>query len=212
MPDNVHPKAVYAFVQPKPHHIKHGFLYVMVPPVQVGLLLQETMIVILLGVVVPFPRVSTEHTFPVVRWTAVGLTIMPDIPIALGRVFRTPRLDEPGMAVGCMVGYQVENYFQFPAMRLLKKLIEIRHGPKLCVYPGIIGNVITKVRHGRWVYRRYPDGMDSQPLQIIQFFNDPLQVADTVLVRIHKRTRIYLVNNTGFPPGSVHSCNHNIGR
>src|SRR5690606_34856483 len=148
VPDNIHPEAIHAFVQPKSHYVKHGFLYVRVPPVQVGLFFKETMIIVLLGVVVPFPGITAKYAFPVVWWTTVGLAIMPDIPIALRGILRAFGFNEPRVAVGCMVGYQIEDYLQFPAMRLLKKLVEICHRSKLCIYRSIISNVIAKVGHG----------------------------------------------------------------
>src|SRR5690606_25869396 len=113
------------------------------------------------------------------------------------------------MLVGRMVRYQVKDNFQLPAMRLLEKLVKILHGPKSLIDCGIIGNVIPKVGHGRWIYWRYPDGVYSQPLQVIQFSGNPRKVADTVIVGVHKRTWVDLINDAGFPPRSICSCSHN---
>src|SRR5690606_5028746 len=103
----------------------------------------------------------------------------------------------------------VKDNFQLPAVRLLEELVEISHGAKSFIYPPIVRDIIAKVGHGRGEYRRNPNCMGTQPLQVIQFLDNSPQVADTDIVGVHKCTGVDLVNDTGYPPRGVCRCDHN---
>ena len=55
VPQHVDAEAIDATVEPKPHHIVHRRLHGWMTPVEVGLLLQEGVVKILSGDLVPFP-------------------------------------------------------------------------------------------------------------------------------------------------------------
>jgi hypothetical protein len=63
----INAEAVDAAPEPESHDIGHGGAHVGVPPVQIGLLAQEGMVIILASVAVPLPRPAAEPTEPLVR-------------------------------------------------------------------------------------------------------------------------------------------------
>ena len=69
--------------------------------------------------------------------------------------------------------------------------------------PAIVGDVVSEVRHRRWVDRRNPDGIHAEPCQIAQRPTNSRQVADPVAIGIAKRSRVDLVNNAPPPPGRL---------
>ena len=81
--------------------------------------------------------------------------------------------------------------------------IEIRHGAKQRIDAGVIGNVVTEIRHRRRENRRQPNRIDAERFQIRQARNDPVDIADAVAVGVLKRARIDLIENAVSPPVHV---------
>ena len=65
---------------------------------------------------------------------------------------------------------------------------------------GVIGDVVTEVGHRRGIDRREPDGIDAEPLEVVEPRKNSGQVADAVAVGILKRARIDLVDDAVLPP------------
>src|ERR1035437_108687 len=65
-------------------------------PVEVWLLLQEGVIVILAGDLVPFPSRAAEIADPIVGRSTIGRRIVPDVPISFRIIARRAALDKQG--------------------------------------------------------------------------------------------------------------------
>ena len=127
VPDHVDAETVDAFAKPEPHHLINGFAHLWVAPVQVRLLAKESMIVILPGRGVIGPRAAAEFRHPVVRRSAIGGRLAPDIPVAFGVIARASALDEPWMPIGGVVRNQIENHLQAGSARGGDQLVKIGH-------------------------------------------------------------------------------------
>src|ERR1700733_9800334 len=111
VPDHVDAEAMNPFPKPEAHHIMDGLTHGGSAPIQVRLLGQEGVVVVLPCRGVVLPGASSEFRKPIVRRAAVRCRITPDVPIALGVLFRMPALDEPWMLVGGVIGYEIEDHF-----------------------------------------------------------------------------------------------------
>src|SRR5689334_6044249 len=87
-PQHVHAKSVDTAIEPESQHAIHRAAYIVITPVQIGLLGQERVIVVLARMFIPLPRGTTHAAQPVVRWAAVGRGVMPQVPVALRIVAR----------------------------------------------------------------------------------------------------------------------------
>ncbi len=84
MMNGIHAEAVHAALKPKPQDIKHGAPDGWIAPIQIRLPTEIGMVIILAGYLVEGPGRSTEFADPIVRRTAVGFRISPDVPVAPG--------------------------------------------------------------------------------------------------------------------------------
>jgi hypothetical protein len=95
------------------------------PPIEVWLLFEIGMIVVLAGCSIPFPGTAAEDTTPVVGRSGIECRVAPDIPVPLRIMPRCPRLEEPGVLIGGMIGDVVEDDFQVATMRLGEEEVEV---------------------------------------------------------------------------------------
>src|SRR3989442_15797724 len=105
------------------------------------------------------------------------------------------------MLIGGMVRYKVQNELEVALVGLLQQGVQILKGPEERMNSGVIGNVIAKIGHRRWVDRREPDGVNAEPAQVIQLAGDPRQISYPIAIAIEKTTRIDLINHARLPPG-----------
>ncbi len=64
----------------------------------------------------------------------------------------------------------------------------------------IVRNIIAIVSHRRCEEWRQPDRIDTQIRNIVQFGDDPVQIANATIGRIQKAPRIDVVGHRPFPP------------
>ena len=200
--DHIHTEAVNAFFEPARHHVIHFMTDLFVFPVQVRLLFSKQMQIPLSEIFVVFPCRSRKRRSPVVR-CLVRSTIFPDIIIMI-RIFPGfSAFYEPRMLVRRMIDHQI-HYDPDPFLvRFFEQIVKILHRAELVHDLFVIGNVIAVVRIRGLIDRRKPDHVDSQIGQVIQFFPDPVQIADPVVVRIIEAARINLIHYALFPPRFV---------
>src|SRR4029453_18882670 len=79
----IYSEAVNATVEPEAQHVKHGGLHPRMAPVEIGLFLEISMKVVLLGCPIPFPGAAAKHTDPVIGWSTIRRWVVPQIPITL---------------------------------------------------------------------------------------------------------------------------------
>src|SRR5262245_39524355 len=83
VPEHIYAKTIDAAVEPEPHYRIQGSAHLRIAPVEVGLLLQKSMVVVLLRCLVPCPCTPAEIACPVVRRSAIRFSIPPNVPIPL---------------------------------------------------------------------------------------------------------------------------------
>src|SRR3546814_1142081 len=102
----------------------------MIAPVKIRLLLQEGVVIILFGSLVPFPGRAAEIADPVIGRSAAGSRIAPDVPVATRIVPRRSALNKPGVPVRAVVRYEVQQQLQTALMGRRQQGIEILQRPE----------------------------------------------------------------------------------
>src|SRR2546425_12374415 len=64
----------------------------------------------------------------------------------------------------------------------------------------VVGDVVAEVGVGRNRDRAQPDGIDAEPLKVIEPADDTREIADAVTVRVLERPNIDLVDDAIAPP------------
>jgi hypothetical protein len=117
VPQHVNPEAIDTAIEPEAQHVHHRRAHRRVAPVEIGLFLEEGVVIILPGRRVPGPGRSAEIADPVIGRAAVRRGVMPQIPVTLRIIPRRAALDEPAMPVGRMVGHEIEQQLEPACMR-----------------------------------------------------------------------------------------------
>ena len=99
------------------------------------------------------------------------------------------------MLYGSMSGHQVEKNVHSSLMYLLKQLLCILIGAVSGRNRVIIRYIVACISKGSSKAGIDPERIAAQILDIIQFGDDSLEVADSVCVGIHKRLGINLIKN-----------------
>lgn len=81
VPQHIHAEAVDAAAEPKAHHVINRLPHLWIAPVQVRLLLEESMVIILSGRRIERPGAAAEFRHPVVWLPPGGTGILPEIPV-----------------------------------------------------------------------------------------------------------------------------------
>ena len=81
------------------------------------------------------------------------------------------------MLIRRVVGNVIEQHFQAAAMRVGQERIEIIEGAEDRIDVGVVADVVAEIRHRRWIDRRNPDGVQAEPLQIVELDPDAGKIA-----------------------------------
>ncbi len=185
--DRVHAEPVHAPAEPGADDVLHRRDHLRVAPVEVGLLRIERVQVPAAAALVPRPRRPAERRPPVVR-RRVG----PDVPVGV--------LAEPGVLDRGVVGDEVEQEPQPPAVRLGDQLGDIVQAPEAGVDAGEVGDVVAAVGQRRGIHGREPERVDAECGEIVQPAHDPADVADPVAVGVLEGAGVDLVDDRVGPP------------
>src|SRR6478735_9254916 len=109
-------------------------------------------------------------------------------------------LAEPGVLDRGVAGDQVEQDAKAAFVRRGDELVEVVERTELGVDSCVVRNVVAEVREGGGVDRRQPEGVDSEPDEVVEALRDSAQVADPVSVGVLERTRVDLVDDSMVPP------------
>jgi hypothetical protein len=138
-------EAVEAEIQPEAHQIDHGVRHFGVLVVEVGLVVEETVPVVLLARVVPSPvgplHIGEDHA-------GVGpalVIVVPDVPVRLGIVAARTRLYEPRVLVAGVVHDQIGNDPDTPAVGILQEGDEVADAPVVGVHVEEVTDVVAAV-------------------------------------------------------------------
>ena len=110
------------------------------------------------------------------------------------------------MFIGSVIHYQVHNQFHSSFMNPFKHGTEIFQCAEFIHNISVIRNIISIIIIWRFVTGREPDHVNAQLFQIIQFADDSGKIPDSIPVRIHKTSWVYLIYHRFFPPGFFHNC------
>ena len=78
------------------------------------------------------------------------------------------------MLVRCVTGNLVDKKFQVTAVSLLNKFVKVGQVAEQWIDRPIITDVIAKIVHRGFEKGRYPYAINTQRLNVIQFFNNAL--------------------------------------
>src|SRR6266850_3657194 len=82
------------------------------------------------------------------------------------------------MLVGSMIGDIIEQELHAARMNIGEQGIEVCQRAEDRIDVGIIADVVTEIRHRRRINRRDPDGVDAEPLKIIEPAPYAAEIAD----------------------------------
>ncbi len=85
-------------------------------------------------------------------------------------------------------------------MRRFDKGFEIGHIAVHRLHVVVIGDIVAVVLEGGGVKGEQPDGVDAEVFQIIEFFYQPLKVADAVGITIVEGADMHLIDDGVFIP------------
>ena len=197
----VEPEPVHVAVEPEFHDGKRPVLNFGIVEVEIRLLAQEIVEIELLPSRLPLPGgPAVEDRQPVVRRSAVGLGIRPDVPVGLRVVPALPAFFEERMQIAGMRKHLVNDHAQPGFMRGVYELVEIVQRAEQGIDAGMVGDVVSHVQHGRGEERREPDRVDAEIRDVGQSSRDAFQVADAVAIVILKRAGVNLVYDASAPP------------
>ena len=86
------------------------------------------------------------------------------------------------MLVRGVVGHDVHDDADFSLFRLGHQPVEISHGAVLGIDRFVVGDVVAKVNLRRGIDGRQPDGVDSQPLNVVKPLGYAVEIANAVAV------------------------------
>ena len=97
------------------------------------------------------------------------------------------------MLAGSMVGNEVHQQLDIPAVRLGQQAIEVGERSIHRVDREIVGHVVAEIDHRRAVNRRKPNRVDTQMAKIIELGDHAGQIADAIAIGIEKRAHVHLI-------------------
>ena len=211
---DVDPEAGDAAVEPEAVDLVEGVTNGRVPPVEIRLLRKKVVQVVLARVGVERPGRPAKGAQPVIRRAAVRLAIGPDVPIAVGGRARGPRVNEPRVPITAVVGHDVEHDLDVALCRFRDQRVGGGQVAENRLHPAIVGDIVANISVRRDRDRVQPDGIDAQPLQVVEAIDDALQVTDAIDVGVLERSRIGLIDDAfppPFPSGHRQPC-YRLGR
>ncbi len=102
---------------------------------------------------------------------------------------------EPVVLVGGVVDHELGDHPQAAFLGLLDEAPEILHRPEIGIDVAIVGDVVAVVASGRGIEWQQPQSGDAEILQVAEFFGQPGEIADAVIVAVGKRLDVQLIDN-----------------
>ena len=99
---------------------------------------------------------------------------------------------KPPMLPARVIDYVIHVNFYTLGVGRLDQPGKILHGTVPCIQSGVIQYVVPVVRHGRMNGRK-PDGRSPQPVYVVQFVDNPGEIAPSVTVAVCKRVNKELI-------------------
>jgi len=118
------------------------------------------------------------------------------------------------MPVAAVIGHDVEHDLDVALARLGDQPVDRTQVAKDRLHGAVVGDVVADIGIRRNGDRVQPDGIDAQPLQVVEAIDDALQVTDAIAVGVLERSRIGLIDDAfppPFPSGHRQPC-YRLGR
>src|SRR4029077_162998 len=114
--DGVQPETIDSEFEPELHDIPHLLAHRGVVVIQVRLMAEEAMPIVGLGNWIPGPirHLGVEEDDSGSAIPGIGIT--PHIPVTFWIVLRTSRCKEPGVLIGSVIGYHLDDHSDAPVM------------------------------------------------------------------------------------------------
>ena len=196
----VQPEAVDAQVQPEPQGRQDVLLDGRVLVVEVGLVGEEAVPVVLLADGVEGPvggfGVDEDDAGVLVLLVVVG----PDVVVAVGAVGVGAGLLEPRVLVAGVVHDEVDDDAHAALVGGVDELDEVGEVAELGQDGGVVGDVVAAVAQRGLEEGRQPQAVDAQPLQVVEFGGQALEVADAVAVAVLEGPHQHLVEDGALEP------------
>ncbi len=211
----VQPEARDAERQPEADRLGDLVAHARVGHVQVGLMLVEHVLEVLLGALVVLPHaglLAGEHGGLLLS----GRLVPPDVEVAVRRRAAAARGDEPRMLVGGVVHDEVDDHPHPAVMGGADHLHEVAVIAQPRVDPVEVADVVAVVAIGRRVERHQPQARDAEIGQVVDASGETREVADAVVVAVHVGLDIQAVDDRRLPPqvagvGDLHSALRSAG-
>ena len=210
---HVHAEAVAAVVQPKAHDVLHGLPggdgVGMVDGHLPGLVrLQETVVQRRLALeeiqdigAVALALAADKAVVP----RTLKAEVSPDIPVGI-LVFISPlALAEPLMFFAGVSRNQVQQHTDASPVGLAKQSVQVVVGTVARSHLLIVAHVVTGVLEGRIEAGIDPKGVAAQRPDVIQLFNDAVEIANAIGVSVVEGLRIDLIKNCIIQPLGRHT-------
>jgi hypothetical protein len=110
---------------------------------------------------------------------------------------------EPRVLIGGVVDYELDHDLEVAGVGFIEKLLEVGDGAIGGVHVDVVGDVIAVVAKGRGEEREEPEAGDAEFLEIVEFGDKTLEVADAVGVGVGERAHVNLVDDGVFEPERV---------
>src|SRR5262245_22549597 len=107
------------------------------------------------------------------------------------------------MLVGRMIDDELGEHSQLSPPCLLYEATEIRHRAEIGIDRAVVRNVIAVVTAGRGIERLQPKRGDAEVLQVVEFFGQPYEIADAVVVAVGECLDMKLIDDRVLEPKLV---------
>jgi len=200
----VDPESVDPELQPELHDLVDFLPDVGVGGVQVRLERVEPVVVVRSGLRIVRPDavvldLAGEHR-PLVGARRRRF-LDPDVVVPVLRVRVVPCLLEPGVLVRRMVHHEVDEHSDPALVGFLDELDKVPERSQPRVDPVVIRDVVAVVAVGRRIKGEQPEGRDAQPVEVIEPLYQPLEVANSIAVRVVERFHVESVYDRVLVPG-----------
>ena len=199
----VHAKAGHAELDPEAHYFQDLRLHQRIRGVEVGLEIVEAVEEPGAGFLVVAPgrflHAGKHHALV----GAGRLFVGPDIPVAMRGILCSARRLEPGVLVRGVVDDEVDDHADAALLAAMGELDEIAERAVARIDAVIVGDVVAVVLARRGLKRHQPDRGDAESMQVVDAAQQPLEVADTITVRVHIGANGKAINHTILVPEIV---------
>ena len=90
-----------------------------------------------------------------------------------------------------------------PFVRRVKETPEVIEGPVARMNVAVVGDVVSVVAERRWKERQQPEAGDAKAFEIVEFLDEPWEVADAVRVAVVERLDGQLVDDRALVPEGI---------